>query len=447
MLIRRLIPGLILGCCALIMTCSLQAQIQIEADLPALRRGTYTDSALWHQVAEFCDAYPRRLSGTTVLEEGLDWIIARMQQQGWSVRTQPAMVPTWIRGAESLRMLSAPSRPLPMMGLGGSVGTNGTPIKAEVLVVRSFEELDARGAEARGKIVVWNVPFTTYGETVQYRYGGASAAAAHGAVASLTRSVGPYGMQTPHTGGMGYREDVQKIPSAAITMEDAMLMQRMQDRGQSIELELMMEARSAEDRPSRNIIIEIPGSEHPEEVVVMGGHIDAWDVGTGAMDDASGCFVTWHALNAIKGLGKQPKRTIRVCFWTNEENGLRGGKAYADLTAHEQHVLAMEVDGGTFQPVGFSGSVEGSLKADVEALLQAGITTSPKPPTLVQGGGGADTGPLRARGVPVIELVVDTSKYFWYHHTEADTPDKLDPRELNDCAYAMAVMAWGIANR
>lgn len=425
---------------------SLQAQVAITNDLPELRRNVYTDSALWHTVAEFCDSYPRRLSGTDVLERGLDWIINRMQQQGWAVRTQPVMVPTWIRGAESLRMLSAPSRPLPMMGLGGSVGTNGAPIRAQVLVVGSFSELEARAADARGKIVVWNVPFTTYGETVQYRYGGASAAAAHGAVASLTRSVGPYGMQTPHTGGMGYRDGVPKIPAAAITMEDAMLMQRMQDRGQVVELELMMEARSAEDRPSRNIIIEMLGSEHPEEVVVMGGHIDAWDVGTGAMDDASGCFVTWHALNAIKALGKQPKRTIRVCFWTNEENGLRGGNAYAEQTVHETHVLAMEVDGGTFAPQGFSGSVQGALKDDVLALMHSGITSS-VPPVFQEGGGGADTGPLRTRGVPVIELVVDTSKYFWYHHTEADTPDKLDPRELNDCAYAMAVMAWGIANR
>jgi len=177
----------------------------------------------------------------------------------------------------------------------------------------------------------------------------------------------------------------------------------------------------------------------------MGGHIDAWDVGTGAMDDGSGCYVTWRALEAIRSLGVAPKRTIRVCFWTNEENGGRGAEAYAEQTAGETHVIGMEVDGGTFQPTGFSGHVEGDLKRDVESLMT--LTSQVGASVLEKGEGGADTGPLRENGVPVLELTVDTTKYFWYHHTEADTPDKLDPKELNDCAYAMAVMAWGIANR
>ena len=406
---------------------------------------THADSSLWDLVAEFSDLYPRRLSGTENLEQGIDWIIARMKEGGWTVRTQPVMVPTWIRGRESLRMLSRPHHRLPVAGLGGSVGTGGGPIRGEALVVRSFEHLEELGEAANGKIIVWNVPFTTYGETVRYRYDGPSAAARHGAIASLVRSVGPYGLQTPHTGGMGYANDAPKIPAAAVTMEDAMLMQRMQDRGQPVLLELSMDARFADDRPSRNIIIEIPGSERPDEVVVMGGHIDCWDLGTGAMDDASGCCVTWRALEAIRSMGTTPKRTIRVCFWTNEENGLRGGTAYAEQTSDETHVIAMEVDGGTFQPTGFSGSVDGDLKDDVERLMRSTALVGAS--ELEQGEGGADTSPLHAKGVPVLELTVDTTKYFWYHHTEADTPDKLDPRELNDCAFAMDVMAWGIANR
>ncbi len=219
----------------ILLTCLLAAAVPLtahpfepEADADRLYAVTHRDSSLWDRVAEFCDQYPRRLSGTPVLEEGIDWIIARMRQDGWSVRTQPVSVPTWVRGKESLRMLTKPMHLLPMLGLGGSVGTDGGPLRAEVLVVRSFEHLDSIADQAEGKIVVWNVPFTTYGETVRYRYDGPSAAARHGAVASLVRSVGPFGMQTPHTGGMGYREDVPRIPAAAINMEDANLLQRQQ---------------------------------------------------------------------------------------------------------------------------------------------------------------------------------------------------------------------------
>jgi carboxypeptidase Q len=411
----------------------------------ALHRSIHADSSLWDLVAEFCDAYPRRLSGTAVLEEGLDWIIARMKQEGWDVRTQKVMVPNWKRGKEWLRMTTRPQHAMPMAGLGGSVATNGV-LKADVIVVGSFEELTAMDrSKIEGRIVVWNVPFTTYGETVKYRYGGASAAARKGAVASLVRSIGPYGMQTPHTGGMGYADDAPKIPTAAITMEDAMLMQRQQDRGERIEVELYMEAHFEPDAESRNIIIEWKGSERPDEIIVMGGHIDSWDLGTGAMDDGSGCFVTWHALNHLRALGFRPKRTIRVVFWVNEENGLKGAQEYARLTQNEKHVLAMEVDGGTFQPTGFSGTLPPDLRSTADELLK--LTARVGASAFEQGEGGADTSPLHERGVPVMELTVDITRYFWYHHTEADTPDKLDPRELNDCAWVMAIMALGMADR
>lgn len=417
----------------------------LRGDVNHLYSVTHSDSSLWDRVAEFCDLYPRRLSGTAVLEKGIEALVTQMMSDGWDVKTQDVMVPHWVRGSESLYMLSTPQHEMAMLGLGGSIGTDGDPLEAEVLVVTSFEDLENKASQAEGKIVVWNVEFIGYGETVKYRSGGPSAAAKHGAVASLVRSIGPFGMQTPHTGGMGYQEGVDKIPAAAITMEDAMLMQRMQDRGLPVRLRLSMEAKMQDDKLSHNIIIEVPGTELPGEIVVMGGHIDAWDVGTGAMDDGSGCFVTWRALEAIRSMKKKPKRTIRVVFWTNEENGLRGGQKYAELTSGEKHILAMEVDGGTFSPRGFSGNVEGDLKTDVETIMK--YTGRVGASTLEEGEGGADTSPLQAKGVPVLELVVDITKYFWYHHTEADTPDKLDPRELNDCAFAMAVMAWGVANR
>ena len=235
------------------------------------------------------------------------------------------------------------------------MATPSDGITAEVLVVDDFEELERRAGEAKGKIVLFNAPFINYGKTVRYRRDGASAAAEAGAVASLIRSVGPYSMNTPHTGGMGYKEGLPKIPHAAITVEDAMMLGRLADRGEPIILSLYMEAHFEDDVPSRNIVGELRGSEKPEEVVVLGGHIDSWDVGQGAMDDAGGCVAAWQAVKLMKDLGLRPRRTVRVVMWTNEENGLRGGKAYRDAHQDElkNHVLAMESDSGVFKPSGF----------------------------------------------------------------------------------------------
>lgn len=405
---------------------------------------TQADNELYPLLANFTDHHPRRLSGSENLEKGLDWVIASMRAEGWDVRTQPAMVPNWRRGKESLAMTQPMTRYMSFCGLGGSVGTSGKPLSAQVLVVGSFQELKQRSVEARGKIVVYNVPFTTYGETVQYRYNGASEASRYGAVASLVRSVGPFGIQTVHTGAMGYNDSLAKIPSGAITMEDALLLKRMQDRGEKVELQLTMEAMWMPDAPSRNVIIEIKGSDLPNEVVVMGGHIDSWDLGTGAMDDAGGCFVSWRALTMIKRLGLRPKRTIRVCFWTNEENGLRGGKAYAEQTKNEKHVLGLESDMGVFAPTGFTCSDTTTVLAfaqDIISLLAPIHAT-----TIERADGGADTSPLLALGVPTMELSVQAERYFWFHHTEGDTIDKLKESEMNDCVYAMGVIAWCYSN-
>jgi carboxypeptidase Q len=423
----------------------LQAQPDGGAAARALIAQTSADSILAHRVADFVDHYPHRLSGSAMLEQGLDWIVASLRREGWAVREQPVVVPHWQRGTESLSMVSPVSRNMPMLGLGGSVGTEGKPLRAKVFVVGSFEELERKSAQAKGRIVLFNVPFTDYGSTVRYRYDGAVQAAKHGAVASLVRSVGPYGIQTPHTGGMGYDNSVQRIPHAAITMEDAMMLQRFQDRGETVELELSMSARWLPDAPSRNIVIEIPGSEKPNEVVVMGGHIDSWDVGQGAMDDAGGCFAAWRALHAMRALGMKPKRTIRVVFWTNEENGLRGGHAYEEQTRHETHVLAVESDEGTFAPRGFSTNAKGPLFADLTSYAK--FLEPIGAGTIEEGGGGADISPLEEKGVPVMSLQVDGSRYFWYHHTDGDTFDKLDAKELNHCAAALAVITWYAAQR
>ena len=220
--------------------------------------------------------------------------------------------------------------PLVMLGLGNSVGTPPAGVEGDVLVVRSFPELDAAAASVRGKIVLFNVPFTTYGETVQFRSDGPSRAAVLGAVAVLVRSVGPAGLRTPHTGALRYAEGQPQIPGAAITVEDAERLQRMQDRGTPARVRLRMEAHFLPDADSANVVGEIRGRELPNEVVVVSGHLDSWDVGSGATDDGGGCIVSWEALRLMKKLNLRPRRTIRVVLWTNEENGLRGGQAYLE---------------------------------------------------------------------------------------------------------------------
>ncbi len=418
---------------------------RFKADANRMLAWTREDRGCYDLIADFTDHYPRRISGSENLEKGLDWLIEKMTSEGWNVKTQSVMVPNWKRGREVLAMTQPMGRTMQFCGLGGSVGTDGKPLTAGVLVVKSYDELKQRKAEVQGKIVVYNVPFTTYGETVNYRYNGPSAAAELGAVATLMRSVGPDGIQTVHTGGMGYKDGVPKIPCGAITIEDALLMQRMQDRGETMQLSLSMEAKWMPDAPSRNVIIEIPGSELPNEVVVMGGHIDSWDIGTGAMDDAGGCIAAWRALYMMNQLGMRPKRTIRVCFWTNEENGLRGGEGYAKQTANEKHLLAIESDAGVFAPTGFNTDAKGTDKAAMEDIgkLLAPVHAN----NITEGGGGADIGPLKTHGAIMAGLEVQGDRYFWYHHTEGDTVDKLKQHEVNDCVYTMAVLSWCWANK
>ena len=425
---------------------SVRLQDYQEAAQKLISEATTSDFA-WKRLTELVDRFGSRLSGTDNLERALDWILAEMRSDGLqNVDSQPVMVPRWVRGNESLQLLAPRVRTLPLLGLGGSIATPPDGIRAEVLVVSSFEELQSRAAEARGKIVLFDAPFVSYGETVQYRSQGAVAAARAGAVASLIRSVTPYSQQTPHTGGMSYAPGVQRIPHAAITVEDAMLLHRMQDRGERIEVLLKMEAQTLPDAPSRNVMAEIVGWEHPEEVVVLGGHIDSWDVGQGAMDDAGGCVAAWEAVRLMKELGLRPRRTVRAVMWTNEENGLRGGNAYRDHIgeAVNNHILAIESDGGVFDPqgFGFSGSDEAlAIVREIGRLLEpigAGVVTS--------GGGGADIGPIMREGVPGMGLQVDGTRYFWYHHTDADTIDKLDPAEFGRCVAAMAVMAYVVAD-
>ena len=402
------------------------------------------DSAAWNRIAELTDTFGNRLSGSDALERAIDWTLEKMRTDGLeNVRGEPVMVPHWVRGEESAELVTPRRKPMPMLGLGGSIGTPAGGITAPVLVVTSFDDLQKHAADARGKIVLFDVPFTSYGQTVAYRATGAAAASRVGAVAMLLRSVASFSMNTPHTGGMRRDTTVAAIPAAAITVEDAMLLHRMQDRGVTPSVHLTMNARTLPDAPSRNVVAELRGRELPDEVVVIGGHIDSWDVGQGAMDDAGGVVAAWEAVRLMKQLGLRPRRTVRVVGWTNEENGTRGGIGYRNAHDPAQHVFALESDNGVFRPYGIAAvgtdSALAMLRRIAPLLARIGADS------VVRGDGEADIGPLLAAGVPGAGLHVDGTRYFWYHHTNADTPDKLDPADVARCVATMAVYAYVLA--
>lgn len=401
----------------------------------------------WERLAELTDTFGHRLSGSESLDAAIQWAADQMKQDGLeNVRLEPVKVPHWVRGAESLEIVAPRRHALVMLGLGNSIGTPPDGIEADLHVVGSFAELQSSGARVKGRIVLFNVPFTTYSETVLYRADGPSRAAALGAVAALVRAVGPPGLRTPHTGALRYQEDAPQIPAAAVATEDADRLQRMQDRGTRVRLRLKMEARFLPDADSFNVVAEIRGRERPEEVVVMGGHFDSWDVGTGATDDGGGCVVTWEALRLMKKLGLRPRRTVRVVLWTNEENGLRGGFAYRDRYRDQlaNHVLMLESDSGVFKPTGFGFSGSDGARARIKeiARLLSGVQAD----RIGESGGGADIGPsVQAANIPAMSLEVD-GDYFLIHHTPADTIDKIDPGDMSRAAAAIAVMTYVVAD-
>ena len=297
-----------------------------------------------------------------------------------------------------------------------------------------------------GKIVVYNEEYRGYGPTRVYRSSGASRAAAYGAVAALVRSATPLAMQIPHTGEMEYDESQPKIPTAAISPEDAMMIARLVGDGVPVKVHLEMGARMLPDADSGDVIGEIPGRTHPEEVVVIGGHIDSWDVGQGAQDDGASIMACLEALALMKKLGLEPERTIRVAFWVNEENGGRGGVAYREWVGDRirQQVAAIEMDGGAEAPRGYGAGVDDSSMAllqQIGKLLErvgAGEITG--------GGGGSDIGPLMRDGVPGLGERTTGAHYFDWHHTEADTLDKVDPEDFRRNLASLAVMGYVLAD-
>jgi carboxypeptidase Q len=419
-----------------------------RANAEKLIAAAQADQFAWDRVAELTDTYGQRISGSDNLNRAIAWAQEAMKKDGLeNVHTERVMVPKWIRGNESLEITNPPLHAVPMLGLGGSVATPPAGIEADVIVVTTGDELTRRAAEAKGKIVLFNVPYTNYGETVAYRSGGASMAARVGAVAAIVRSVGPMGLRTTHTGGMNYAADVAKLPTAAIPAEDANRIQRLVNRGVNVRLRLKMEARFDPDVESFNVVGEIKGSEKPDEIVLVGGHFDSWDPGLGASDDGVGCIVTWEAARLMKKLNIRPKRTVRVVLFTNEENGTRGGTGYRDAHAAEasNHVLSVESDSGVFAParLGFTGS-------DAARKIMSEIATLLAPlgmQELSGGGGGADIGPISTLGkVPMMAYSGDSTKYFTIHHTPADTVDRIEPQEVSKAAASLAAMIYVVAD-
>ena len=406
------------------------------------------DQFAWDRLAELTDTYGQRLSGSDNLNRAIAWAVETMKKDGLdNVHTERIMIPRWVRGNESLEIVNPPHHVIPMLGLGGSIATPAAGIEADVMVVSSGDELMKRSAEARGKIVLFNVPYTNYGETVAYRSGGASMAARHGAVAMLVRAVGPMGHRTPHTGNMSYADDAGRIPAAAIPVEDAQRIGRLVNRGVPVRVRLKMAAKFDTDVESFNVVGELRGREKPKEIVLVGCHFDSWDPGTGASDDAVGCIVTWEAARLMKKLNIRPRRTVRVVLFTNEENGLRGGNGYRDAHAKDaaNHIFALESDSGVFAParLGFSGSdAARQIVSEIATLL-----TSIGMQDVVPGGGGADIGPIAALGkVPMMAYSGDPTRYFTIHHTPADTVDRIDPQDVSKAAASIATMVYVIAD-
>jgi Zn-dependent M28 family amino/carboxypeptidase len=361
------------------------------------------------------------------------------------VRREPVTVERWVRGEESGELTAPAPQSIKLTALGGSVATPPEGIAAEVVEVASYDELHALGERARGKAVLFNRPmqrtadFKGYGDAVPMRGGGPSEAARAGAVLSLIRSVGTAPGRLPHTGALHYAKDAPRIPAAAISSEDADLIHRLLAGGKTVRVRIKLGAHVDGKVESANVVGEVPGRE-PGEVVVIGAHLDSWDLGTGAIDDGAGVAIAIEAARLVAALGR-PRRTLRVVLFMNEENGLDGARAYADKNRAQlpRHFAALEADAGAGRPTGALVVGEAGrdrVKALAAALAPLRADTVTTPPI-----GGADLIPLQAAGVPIVGVSQDVSGYFDWHHTAADTADKIDPRDFAEAVAAFAVLA------
>jgi carboxypeptidase Q len=437
---------------------------QLVSELRQLQQAALDSDYAYRQVSHLSNNIGPRLSGSPQAQGAVEYVADELRRLGLEVKLEKLMVPHWVRGLETGELVEFPgqapqtTQKIVLTALGGSVPTPAEGLTAEVVVVNDFNELQSLGRErVAGKIVLFNVKFDremaaqgyggeAYGQAVVYRGGGASAAARLGAVASLVRSAGGSQNRLAHTGSLRYAQDAPRIPGGAVSSEDADLIASLAKEGK-VRMHLTLTPRQLPDAPSYNVVADLKGSEKPDEVVIVSGHLDSWDLGTGAIDDAAGVAVAMQTAQLLKQLNLRPRRTIRVIAWMNEENGLVGGRTYARDHAGElaNHYAAIESDRGAGHPLGF----EAMVNADVLPLLApVSEVLRSQGAELVRHTEGteADISPIAAQGVPAFGLWQDTRTYFNYHHTAADTLDKVSPRELAENAAAMAVLAYALAN-
>jgi len=434
------------------------------AAMERLRDAALQDPYALTELRHLTDNIGPRLSGSPQAQQAVDYVAAEMRSLGAEVTLEKAKVPHWVRGLESAEVVSWPGQPpgvtqkVVLTALGGSVATPPEGLTAEVVVVDDWKQLAAlpKGA-VKGKILLFNHKFDqqlaaqggglyAYGGGVVYRGAGPIAGAAAGAVAVLVRSVGGADFRLPHTGLTEYSDGVPKVPAAAVAAEDADLLKNLSSQG-PVTLHLTLTPQTLPDAESFNVIADWKGTEHPEQVVIVSGHLDSWDLGTGALDDGAGVVVSMQAIHLLQKLGIHPRRTVRFIAWMSEEEGSEGAAAYMadhkDLIAN--HIGAIESDLGCDHPTGiyYAGkpALGQWLRPVAEVLDPIGAETMVDAPEV-----GEDVSGLTEKRVPSFAPVQDNRFYFNYHHTAADTFDKVDPRHLNENAAVMAVLAYALAD-
>jgi hypothetical protein len=434
------------------------------AELKRIQSAALQSDYAYRQTAYLSNNIGARLTGSAQGERAVQYVADEMRKLGLDVRLQKLIVPHWVRGEEKGElvefegMAKGTTQKIVLTALGGSIATASNGLTAEIVVVSNFDELEKLGRKnIEGKIVLFNNIFDrrlaesgfggqAYGQATAYRGGGAIAAARLGAIAVLVRSAGGSQNRLAHTGAMRYDEKVTKIPAAAVSNEDAETIAYLAKMG-TVKIKLLLTPQTLPDTTTYNVIADLKGSDKPEEVVIVSGHLDSWDLGTGALDDATGVAVSMQVPFLLKQLKIRPKRTIRVIAYMNEENGLVGGRTYAQEEDANiaKHFAAIESDLGASHPLGFNfaGKPEAiPFLAPISSILRsqgAGLSQ-------IQAGVGADIGPLTQKGVPSFAPWFDARTYFNYHHTAADTFDKVNPKELSEVGSVMAVLAYGLAN-